>query len=297
MIERPSIVITSLGRTGTTFFSFLFEKIIQDCDSFHEPDIVQYFGTPDRVGTFIKRVRDAGIYNMVFLKLLGKWSLIQLSDARLRGELDDKNATREVLRQRANFVASKSGSVYVESNAGYYGLLDILKNVYRHHKAIYLIRDGREWVSSAMNVEELYGKKGLRKFLGHKMPSALEFPADPLYEKWHYLSRFEKLCWAWARLNQYALKTILANSHARVFQFEKIFTGKDKYEYLDQVVKFATSIPGINVELLGSTEGWLERKINQSSTNFPAWENWSKDQKRQFEEICGPLMEDQGYSF
>ena len=30
MIEKPSIIITSLGRTGTTFFSRLFRQIIRD---------------------------------------------------------------------------------------------------------------------------------------------------------------------------------------------------------------------------------------------------------------------------
>ena len=189
MIDRPSIIISSLGRTGTKFFSLLFKEIIPDCNSFHEPDIVQYFGTNNHIKPFIRRVKDAGIYNMVFLKLLGKWSLIKVSDARLRGDISEDKVIKEVLRQRAGFVNSKPGSVYVESNAGYYGLIPILDKVYTYHRAVYIIRDGREWVSSAMNVGELYGKKGLiRKIFGHKMPSASEFPTDPLYRRWQSMS-------------------------------------------------------------------------------------------------------------
>jgi len=297
MIDRPSIIITSLGRTGTKFFSLLFKEIIPGCSSFHEPDIVQYFGANNRIELFITRVRDAGIYNMVFLKLLGKWSLIKISDARLRGDLSEKQAIKEVLRQRTGFVNSKPGNVYVESNAGYYGLIPILNKVYTHHRAVYIIRDGREWVSSEMNVKELYGKKGLRKIFSHKMPSALEFPTDPLYRRWQSTSRFEKLCWAWSKLNGYALNTIAENPCARIFHFEKIFSKKGEYQVLNDLLTFATSLPGIDPEHIGKTDGWLDRKIHESPNEFPAWEKWPTDQKRQFEQICGPLMEELGYAF
>ncbi len=297
MIDRPSIIITSLGRTGTKFFFVLFKEIIPGCSSFHEPDIVQYFGTKNNpIKPFIARVRDAGIYNMVFLKLLGKWSLIKISDARLRGDISKEQAIKEVLRQRTGFVNSKPGNIYVESNAGYYGLLPVLNKVYTHHRAIYIIRDGREWVSSAMSVKELYGKKGLRKIFSHRMPSASEFPDDALYGHWHSATRFEKLCWAWSKLNSYALNTIAENPCARIFHFEEIFSKKGEYQVLNNLVTFATSLPGLDPARIGKTDGWLGHKIHESSNEFPAWENWTRDQKRQFEQICGPLMKELGYT-
>ena len=297
MIDRPSIIITSLGRTGTKFFSLLFKEIIPGCSSFHEPDIVQYFGANNRIKSLIAQVKNAGVYNMVFLKLLGKWSLIKISDARLRGDISEEQAIKEVLRQRTGFVNSKPGNVYVESNAGYYGLIPILNKVYTHHRAVYIIRDGRGWVSSEMNVKELYGKKGLRKMLSHKMPSASEFPTDPLYQRWQSASRFEKLCWAWSKLNGYALNTIAENPCARMFRFEEIFSKKRDYRVLNDLVTFATSLPDIDPKRIGKTDGWLDRKIHESSNEFPAWEKWTTDQKRQFEQICGPLMEILGYAF
>jgi hypothetical protein len=297
MIDRSSIIVTSLGRTGTKFFSFLFKEIIPDCSSFHEPDIVQYFGTNDRIKPFLAQVKDAGIYNMIFLKSLGRWSLIQVSDARLRGSLSEADAIKKVLKQRINFINSKPGKVYVESNAGYYGLIPILMKVYKFHRAIYIIRDGRGWVSSAMKVEELYGKKGLRKLFAHKMPSAAEFPTDPLSERWHTISRFEKLCWAWSKLNRYALSTLPENPHARTFRFEDIFLKKEKYEVLQDVVTFATDLPDIDPKQIGKIDGWLDRKIHESSNEVPGWEHWTTAQKNQFEQICGPLMNELGYAF
>lgn len=296
MIGKPSVVITSLGRTGTKFFSLLFKEIIPDCSSLHEPDIIQYFGTNHRIKSFIAQVKDAGIYNMIFLKLIGKWGLIKVSDARLREDINDEQAVKEVLRQRIGFVNSQPGSIYVESNVGYYGLISILNKVYTHHRVIYIIRDGRGWVSSEMNVRELYGKKGLRKIVSHKMPSASEFPNDPLCECWQSASRFEKLCWAWSKLNGYALNTIAENPCARIFRFEEIFSKEGEYQVLNDLVTFAISLPGIDPRRIGKTDGWLDRKVHESSNEFPAWEKWTTDQKRQFEQICGPLMEELGYA-
>ena len=48
MIKKPTVIITSLGRTGTQFFSTFFGQVLPDCTSLHEPDIwniVQYRGT------------------------------------------------------------------------------------------------------------------------------------------------------------------------------------------------------------------------------------------------------------
>jgi hypothetical protein len=81
-----------------------------------------------------------------------------------------------------------------------------------------------------------------------------------------------------------------------VFLFEQVFSGEARYHYLDDLVSFATSLPEIDSEGIGSTEGWLEWRIHQSSGDFPAWGAWSVEQKRQFEEICGPLMERLGYT-
>ena len=294
MIERPSIIITSLGRTGTTFFANLFGEIIPNSSSFHEPDIYQYY-TNDRYGAFIKRVKDAGLYNMVFLKLLGKWSLMKVSDERFTGKLRYENAVKMVIRQRDRFVNTKPGSVYIESNAGYYGLIDVLRGVYRSHNVIFIIRNGRDWVSSALNVGELYANRGLRDLFAHKMPIASQFPDDPLGSDWESASRFVKLCWAWSKLNAYALETVENNPNARMFQFEHIFVDAGKYQNLNELVSFATTFPGISPLQLGSTKGWLEKKINKSENNPNEWEKWTREEKHQFEDICGPIMQKLGY--
>jgi hypothetical protein len=295
MIEKPSILITSLGRTGTEFFARLFAQILPDSTSIHEPDIFQNTGVENKWRHYLRQVRRAGIWRMVILKALGKWTLVDLSDAKFLGRLNAEGAIRGLNAQRKAFVHRMPGAVYVEANIGYYGLLDITPDVFREHRVVYLIRDGRDWVRSHMNWGEFYGKKGIRKLISHNWPAASSLPGDVYADKWHRLSRFEQLCWAWTRLNEYALDTLSKNPHVRVFHFEEIFAGETRYDVLMETITFATSLPGVGSADVGNVKGRLEHRIHQSSEGFPAWENWTNEQKRQFEHICGPFMEKLGY--
>jgi hypothetical protein len=295
MIEKPSILITSLGRTGTEFFARFFAEILPDSTSVHEPDIFQNTGVENKWRHYLQQVRRAGMWRMVFLKAIGKWTLVNLSDAKFVGRLNHEKAIRLLNDQRKSFIHTMPGSIYVEANIGYYGLLDITPQVFREHRAVYVVRDGRDWIRSHMNWGEFYGKTGIRKIISHNWPAASDLSNDPYMDKWDSLSRFEQLCWAWTRLNEYALDTVSKNPNVRVFQFEKIFMGEQRYQVLDELLAFAASLPGIDPLRIGSPKGWLERKIHQSSEGFPAWENWTDDQKRQFKYLCGPLMEKLGY--
>jgi hypothetical protein len=294
MIEKPSILITSLGRTGTEFFAKFYAAILPDSFSVHEPDIFPS-AEPDKWMRFFVQVKRAGIRQAVFRKALGKWTLVKLSDDKFLGRLSPEQAARELMAQRDSFIRRQPGFIYIEANNGYYGLLDVAPRVFQHHKAVYIIRDGRDWVRSQMNWGEFYGKKGLRKLIAHNWPPASALPQDPYAEQWNSLSRFEKLCWAWTRLNEYALSTLEKNPNARVFQFEKIFSGEGRYKTLEELVAFTTSQPGMDAAKVGAVDGWLERKIHQSSGSFPAWEGWTSGQKEHFNKLCGQLMEKMGY--
>ena len=295
IIQKPSILITSLGRTGTEFFAKFFMAILPDVTSIHEPDIFQNTGVEGKWGNYFKQVRRAGVWQMVVLKALGKWTLVKLSDDKFLNRLSPERAVQELRAQREAFIHRQKGSIYVEANIGYYGLLDITPRVFQDHKAIFVVRDGREWVRSHMNWGEFYGKKGLRKMISHNWPSANAVLHDPYAERWHTLSRFEKLCWAWTRLNEYALHTLSSNPNVRVFQFEEIFSRERKYQTLNNLVAFTTSQEGIDPTRIGSTAGWLDRRSHQGPQDFPAWEAWTHKQKHHFERLCGPLMEKLGY--
>jgi hypothetical protein len=297
VIEKPTIIVTSLGRTGTKFFQALFETVVPDSTSVHEPDvfnIVQYRGWSERVRRAIAQVKNFGAYNLFIRKTLGKWSLIALSDARVRGELGYAEAVERVLEQRRKFVFAQSGSIYIEASIGYYGLIDVLETVYACHRIAYIVRDGRDWVRSHMNWGEMYGKGKIRSLIAHTWPAATDLKGDSYAMSWNSMSRFERLCWAWSRLNEYALETVENNPTARPFFFEDIFRSNDRYQHLEDMVQFLVNFQGIG-EIKGSLEGWLDRKIHGSTNQFPKWEDWTTEQKNQFSVLCGPLMKELGY--
>jgi hypothetical protein len=303
MIKKPTIIITSLGRTGTKFFSRLFRELISDGTSLHEPDVLnisQYHGVEKRLVEIVKQAKESGLYNLFIRKALGRWSLIELSDARVRGEISYSDAVRHVLRLRENFINSRPGSVYVESSIACYGLIDVLKDVCRYHRVAYVVRDGRDWIRSWMSWSDgsgFYDKSKIRSLVAHTWPIAPECEGDPYAEKWQSMSRFGKLCWGWDRLNRYALSTVERNPNAQVFHFEDIFEAKDRYQNLREMVQFLTTFPGYGSFSTCSLDGWLDREIHKSSGQFPVWPNWSKEQRRLFKDICGPLMERLGYNF
>jgi hypothetical protein len=295
MIEKPSILITSLGRTGTEFFAKLFAEILPDSTSLHEPDLFQNTGAENKWMHYVQQVQRAGIWRMMILKAFGKWTLVKLSDDKFLGRFDQGETANRLNAQRKSFIHKLPGSIYVEANIGYYGLLDITPQVFRNHRAVYFIRDGRDWIRSQMNWGEFYGKRGFRKLISHNWPAASDLQGDSYSGQWMHLSRFEQLCWAWARLNEYALSTLSKNPYTRVFRFEEIFLGEDRYRVLDELISFTGSVSGGNSVNISSMAGWLERRSHQSLPGFPAWENWTSRQKESFTNICGDLMKKIGY--
>jgi hypothetical protein len=300
MIAKPAIIITSLGRTGTKFFAALFGHLLPDVSSLHEPDVFnfyQYRGAKERIRQTILQIREVGFYHLFFRKALGGGSLIELSDARVRHELEYSEAVRRLLLQRSRFVQSRTGSTYVESNVGYYGLIDVLSQTFEHHRTVYVIRDAHDWIRSHMNWGQMYNKSRIRAILAHTWPMASEIADDPYCSEWHSMSRFERLCWAWVRLNTYALGSVRANPSARTFRFEDVFTSDERYEHLTDLVNFAVDLPEVDPVPPRALAGWLDQVVHRSSGDFPAWSGWSTEDKQKYAEICGPLMEELRYGF
>lgn len=298
MIQKPTIIITSLGRTGTKFFQEFFADVVPEATSLHEPDYLnfgQYGGINERIKQVVRQIRESGFLNLVIRKSLGRWDLIRISDRRLRGTLGYADAARQVLAQRRQFVRSRPGSVYIESSSAYFGLVDVLKDVYREHRVVYVVRDGRDWVRSKMNFGTMYEKGKIRSIISYTWPTAWDIEGDPYQSRWATMSRFEKICWAWSKLNQYALETVQQNPNAKVFRFENIFNSEDRYRHLAHLVEFSTNMPGLRLVPSQALQGWLDENIHVSNKAFPSWADWSASRKQRFLDICGPLMEQLGY--
>ncbi len=301
MIEKPTIIVTSLGRTGTLFFATLFADIINGGTSLHEPDYLnfsQYRGIREKTEQVLRQIKESGAYNLLVRKILGKWSLIEVSDDRLRGNLSRREAVAKIFDLRQKFIETRPGFSYIESTSAYYGVIDVLPNIFKHHRIVYIVRDGRDWVRSKMDWGEMYGKGRVRSLLAHTWPTSDEMDRDVHRQNdWHRMSRFERICWAWATLNHFALRAMAKNPHARLFYFEDIFKSKQGYQHLAELISFAIDLPGVQKDSIAPSylEGWLERKIHKSEVRFPRWKDWDNKQKIIFKKRCGELMNRLGY--
>ena len=292
MIEKPTIIITSVGRTGTQFFAKFFQNILDDATCLHEPDILKI----GRGESILQQLKDSGFWNLLIRKSVSNWSLIELADQRLREKIDDKNAIKSFYAQRAHFITTKKGKIYVESNSGYYGLIDLCSQTFKNYRIIYIIRDGRDWVRSWMNWGFMYDKNWLLNKISHSWPTAEEVPSDSFASSWKDMKRFEKICWAWTTLNSYAIEKINYDKNAKIFLFEDIFKSHERYKNLEELVDFSISSCDYEALYLNTANGWLDQKIHKSIGDFPKWDQWSNEHKKTFDSICGKLMQDLGYS-
>lgn len=288
------MIVTSLGRTGTRFFWRLFDRVLSGATVLHEPDI---FNLGNNIGIWEipSQLRNSGFLNLVVWRTIGRWSLIRLSDRRLCGRITARKAAKLLDSQRAGFIESKPGNAYVESNAGYYGLLDLLPSVFSNYRAIYLVRDGRTWVRSQMNWDRAYSKGFAKKLVAHSWPKASDVPGDPWAEYWPNMSRFQKLCWAWARMNSFALNAANTDTSIRIFRFEDVFGKIPQDSNLTTLLRFALEPIDVHNKDIRVPKGMLNKKIHSSAGDFPEWHDWSPRQRSQFIDICGELMRELSY--
>lgn len=294
MIKKPSIIITSIGRTGTKFFAELFANIMHETISLHEPDVFHFDIKKNKGFRFtIRQIQNSGFYNLFIKKNLGQWSLAKISDKRLKGRLDFYKAQKKLYEQRKNFVDNFCHEpCYVESNFGYYGLIDLLPYVFDQHKVLFIVRNAYNWIQSWVNWGSIYEKNLFRRVIGHNWPEADEFKEDPFRDNWSHMSNFEKLCWAWAKLNSYAIRCAGENPCSKLIHFEDIFESENRYENLNNLLDFVTTFQnGMKLDC-EPIDGALETKLHSSNCKNLSF---SGNQKKTFYQICGPLMEELGY--
>jgi len=300
MIKKPTIIITSGARTGTTFFYKLFREILIDGASFHEPDRFGIKTVPEEIENLNRyqydlwKIKKFGFFNITLLKFLGKWGLLSISNNRMSNNLSIDLASKKIIKQRKKFIESFKEKIYVESSYNYYGLIDVLPNAFENHKLLYIVRDGRDWVRSHINVGMFYNKNDFNTIFNKRItPHMLK--DEEYIDKWEKMDQFEKLCWSWMRINEYAINTIKKNPYAKMFSFEKLFLGKDKYKNLNEMLDFCSSLKNYDANL-DKLNGILEKKAYKNPSNkFPHWKKWPESYKKKFNDICEPLMTELAY--
>jgi hypothetical protein len=296
MINKPTIIITSIGRTGTKFFAQLFREILKDNVTYHEPEKIIIKSTYLNLKKTFWVFKNFGLINSTLKKITGSWGIRSISNRKIMDKLTTNEARLFLIGERKKFIESHHKiKIYVESSYHFYGLIDIIPISFKYHNTVYIIRNGRNWIRSHMDKTKWYSVKHI--------PSLLNIMLTPWKKtstynlKWKSMTQFEKLCWFWSTANQYALNTIENNPNAKLFYFEDIFESENKYANLKKLIDFVTTFKNFKIKYNhNKLSGILEKKINNPKKyTFPSWENWTEEQKNQFNEICGPLMKKLGY--
>jgi len=300
MIDKPSIIITSLGRTGTLFITNLYREIFTEGTVLHEPDYFnfgQYRKAKSIMDMIGRQINEAGFKNIVLKKILGQWSVVDISHQRMLGRISRSQAAQRLINQRAEFIQSRKGLVYVESSSAWFGLMDVLGDVFPVHRGFYIIRNGIDWVRSKMNFGNIYNKGFFRSMISYSWPTALDFKNDLYHTRWTNMTRFERICWAWTRMNEYGIHCVSENPTARIVKFEDIFQSPDRLDHLMNFISYSVEIMEDRKVNYRDLVDLLDKKIHTSSGEFPTWKDWSDSQKAQFKDICGDLMEKFEYEY
>jgi hypothetical protein len=300
-INKPCIFVTSAGRTATRFISELIQLAIPNCYSDQEPDVWRLDSViidfKTNYSQFAQKLRDFGLFNMTLGKITPLGNPRGLSAARQMGKISDAKATQTLFDFRNHFLAGVESSIYAECNLQIVGLIDIIPIVFPNSKTLFIIRDGRDWVRSASNgYFAPYSVGDPVQFFPGSRPSAKKCSNDPFKDQWDSFSRFQKLCWYWQKHLEHTLETLKKNSNAKIIKYEKLFDRSRHLEEMTNLLEYLTLFPD-GTKSNYKYDGELQStKFHESRKNtFPKWSDWSQTTTRQFQEICGDLMEQMNY--
>lgn len=292
-LTKPCIFITSLGRTGTTFFGTRLMQVIEDCTSREEPDYISGYETLQEMYT---KTRDFGLFRVTAGRFFTRYSMRALGVARQKGKVSDAEAVKYIRQARKNVLNNLKTKIYLEANLQLCALTDLLPLAFPNSKVAYIVRDPRSWVSSWMNFgRAIYSSYDVRCLLNSRL-TPHHIAEDPYRERWKSMSRFEKLCWSWGRENSYALKCAENSASASVFRFEDLFCAENNYDEMARLLAFVSEFPDGSRAKWSFDREFLRNKVNTSGRDiFPEWSAWESKQAELLDEHCGELMTQLGY--
>lgn len=286
---KDLVFIVSGGRTGTTFFGDYLSDVVEDCYSEHEPDLLVGFQAKTR-----KRIRRFGVYHMVIGRLLRQTGIRNLAQKYLAGELSDSQIIQKIYKHRGRYHASIQASLIVESYYVWYGLLGPLRKSYPNAKILGIVRDPRDWVRSWMNYGGFYGTSDQIKWFGQSRVTPAVTGDKRQAEKWSEMDHFEKICWNWNLTYGLISDFTEGDINGRVFRFEDIFLAENKENSLEDLMDFTTCFAHRNYSY-DLKKLKAKPSANSSKKTLPSWTDWTPDQAKKMDALCGDLMRSYNY--
>ncbi len=285
------IFINSTGRTATQFFAKYLNKMIENSVSLHEPG-TPWFSKPKQL---FGQVKDYGVYHLSVGQGKNTHSMYKLSRDYVAGDVSKEAACRNILNINAKVDAlCGSPDVMVYSSGHIYGLLGLLDELYDESRFVFVMRDPRDWIGSALHKVEysLYGP--IEIFFRKISLQPCCFANDAYQNEWKSMSKFEKYCWFYRALNENALAEMQGKENFAVFRYEDIFLAENKAENFKAMLDFATEFPSGKVAC-DFDASLIGNRVDSKQSKANAWESWTPAQAKLMMKHCGALMQAYGY--
>ena len=291
--RKHCVFLSSTGRTGTKFFGQMMSHMIKDCYSVHEPDTTRVSMPAD----WISKMAKFGVPKMLWGQYRQQYSLGKLSTTRARGLVTEEKAREYILQNRMAYIDGIHKNIYVESNHLVYGLLDLIAEVFPNSKIVWVMRDPRTWVRSAINstAYHLYGPFDWDAI--NLSVRAYNFPDDPSAEKWNRMTKFERYCWYYQSVNSRALEILKKVPDHRVFRYEDLFTGDKREEHVIDLLQYSSTFSdGFSRDFDFHSE-ILDVRIHAAASKrlLAPWQKWGSHYIETVDYYCGDLMKQFGY--
>jgi hypothetical protein len=193
--------------------------------------------------------------------------LLRLGDNVAKGLNSDDFILKKIQSSR-NIIFRKYNldtySHYIEANNRLFSLLPFLTILYNNPNFIYVIRDPRNVVRSAMCRDHYKDNDRSPRI------QAIDFPEDPFFHLWDEMDRFEKVCWWVFKENDIIYQSLKNYDNKLIVKFEDLF---DKhYSGIKSIASFIS---------LNFQEKYIKKqKINKNiSYDFDSYEDWTKKHK------------------
>lgn len=249
--------IISTGRTGTKFLASFFNQLSPSILAYHEP-----------YPSFRKLGIDYASRKVPHRKALSNF----------------KYGRMAIL----NRLIKSNKHIYVEANCNLFSLVPIIREVFPDYRIIHIVRDGRDYVRSAMSRLLFREDDNLKRL------KASDFPSDPYYNRWGGMSRFEKICWHWVKMDEIIYESIQNDSKCLTLKFEDIFDSNTQYSEIKKLIDFFDMDIKADSEYISAL---MTKKINKTANyQMPHWKNWDTKKKKQFLDIAGTHMKIYGYN-
>ncbi|MBI9106308.1 MAG: sulfotransferase [Spirochaetales bacterium] len=291
--QKHCVFLSSTGRTGTKFFGETMSRMIGDCVSVHEPDTTRVSNWAD----WISKMARFGVPKMLWGQYRQCYSLGKLTTTRQRNLCGDEKAKGYIIDNRREYINSFRKGLYIESNHIIYGLLDLIAEVFPNSKIIWIMRDPRTWIRSAINATafHLYGPFDWNSL--NLSVRAYNFPGDASAGRWNAMSKFEKYCWYYNSVNSRAFELMERVPNFRVYRYEDLFNNEIRDEYFLDMLRYATTFEdGFSRDFSYRPE-LLDIKIHAAASKrmVPKWEEWGSPLVEMMDRHCGAFMKEFGY--